>query len=178
MCPKKRKKELISVSNTEYDDSHGGQSSGSDNSEAVSDEAMQSVSRKEVEQISADELWLEAMKRLATAVRQNAMSKIDDDLRSDSNGAESVPSSGRRGADDLSGSAYLSLDETDGDGGGEEADLVDIVRRQWRLIAGIVAIASILGGVILSQLTPMYSAAARLVIEPQRQTLPGLEAIL
>jgi succinoglycan biosynthesis transport protein ExoP len=60
----------------------------------------------------------------------------------------------------------------------EEADLFDIVRRQWRLIGAIVGAAMIVGAAILWQLTPLYTAHAEVIIEPQRPTLATLEAIL
>ena len=60
----------------------------------------------------------------------------------------------------------------------DETDLLDIVRRQWRLIGVIVGVTTIMGAVVLSQLTPMYTANAEVIIEPQRPTLPALETIL
>ena len=61
---------------------------------------------------------------------------------------------------------------------GDVVNLADILSRQWLPIAAIVAISLILGGAILSQLTPMYTAEAELIIEAQRPALPTLEAVL
>jgi capsular exopolysaccharide synthesis family protein len=63
-------------------------------------------------------------------------------------------------------------------GDGDVIDLADILSRQWLPIAAIVALSLIVGGAILSQLTPMYTAKAELIIENQRPALPTLEAIL
>lgn len=60
----------------------------------------------------------------------------------------------------------------------DETDLLDIARRQWWLIGAIICVAMIAGAAILLQLTPLYTANAKVIIEPQRATLPALEAIL
>jgi capsular exopolysaccharide synthesis family protein len=63
-------------------------------------------------------------------------------------------------------------------GDGDVSDLADIVSRQWLPIVAIIVVATVLGGIVLSQLTPLYKARAELVIEAQRPALPTLEAVL
>ena len=60
----------------------------------------------------------------------------------------------------------------------DETDFLEIIRREWWLIAAIIAAAMIAGAGILSSLTPTFTASTEVIIEPQRQTLPALEAIL
>lgn len=72
-----------------------------------------------------------------------------------------------------------NADGTTPAGGDDEViDLADILGRQWLLIAAIVAVSLIVGGTMLSQLTPMYTAKAELIIETQRSALAILEAAL
>ena len=61
---------------------------------------------------------------------------------------------------------------------GDISDLADIASRQWLPIVAIILVSTVLGALTLSQFTPMYKARAELVIEPQRATLPTLEAVL
>lgn len=77
-------------------------------------------------------------------------------------------------AHDLDDAIPSSLAREDGD----VINLADILGRQWLPIVAIVAISLIVGGAILSQLTPMYTAEAELIIEAQRPALPTLEAVL
>ena len=93
--------------------------------------------------------------------------------------SERIHSAGNRGSAESSGGTFESASIVGPAGhNAEETDLFDIVRAQWRLIAAIVVVAMIVGAAVLSQLTPLYTANAEMVIEPQRPTLPALEDIL
>ena len=63
-------------------------------------------------------------------------------------------------------------------GDGDVSDLADIVSRQWLPIVAIILVFTVVGGIALSQLTPLYKARAELIIEAQRPALPTLEAVL
>ena len=78
-------------------------------------------------------------------------------------------------AHNLNDAVPTSLASEDGD---DVVNLADILGRQWLPIAAIVAVSLVVGGAILSQLTPMYTAEAELIIEAQRPSLPALEAVL
>lgn len=132
----------------------------------------------EADRIRASEL-------LTIAARQPSESGGDhgDDNRASSipagaksiNLAEMAP--GTEFPDDTIESPPAAVPDRVGDNS-DETDLLDVVRRQWWLIGAIIAAAMIAGAVILSQLTPLYTATAEIIIDPQRPTLPALEAIL
>jgi capsular exopolysaccharide synthesis family protein len=81
-------------------------------------------------------------------------------------------------------SIEFTLDSADADlarptgGDGDVVNLTDILGRQWLPITAIVALSLVVGGAILSQLTPMYTAKAELIIEAQRPVFPTLESVL
>lgn len=180
----KNKNEAITDSDNEQDNDHDTESSRFGIAESPSDLDMRSDSREDEEPVSTDEFWLEAMRRVAIAIRQDAMSGKqamgDGDQRSATFETESLRAALKEDSLESRGGRVETAPAVSeaADDNASEADLLDIVSRQWRLIAAIVGVITILGAVILSQLTPLYTASAKVIIEPQVPNLPGLEAIL
>ncbi len=128
---------------------------------------------------------IRALQRLSLARRQHSNSGGDhgDDVGKSSRpaGLWSMRSAAKEDGTELLNDSFestvASIPELVGNNS-DETDLLDIVRRQWWLIGAIIGVAMIAGAAILLQLTPLYRASAEIIIEPQRPTLPALEAIL
>lgn len=68
-----------------------------------------------------------------------------------------------------------------GESGSIEIDLRELLRKLWRhrgMIIGIVVVLMSLVAVILSQLTPLYTATAKVMINPRKAQTVNLEAAL
>src|SRR5215469_3060649 len=50
--------------------------------------------------------------------------------------------------------------------------------RQWKFITAIFAVTVLAVGVYTYTVTPRYTASAQVLLEPQREKAPGVEAIL
>jgi succinoglycan biosynthesis transport protein ExoP len=57
-------------------------------------------------------------------------------------------------------------------------EIFSFVWRQWKFIAVVVAVVLLIGVVSLLRQTPLYTATAQVLLEPQREKAPGAEAIL
>ena len=175
----------IADSDTEHDADHNAKSPQYGTAESISRQEMRSDSREEVEPISTDDSWREAKKRLSKTMIQssNAERRLlnDGDKSSRSFGSESARAvreeGSAKGPDDTLQSSYAPVPELAADTG-DEADVLEIIRHQWRMIIAIIGVTTILGAAILSLLTPLYTATAELIIEPKSPILPGLESTL
>src|SRR5258708_4935326 len=50
--------------------------------------------------------------------------------------------------------------------------------RQWKFIAAVVAVVSLVGIVLLVRQTPLYTATSQILLDRQKEKAPGVEAIL
>ncbi len=50
--------------------------------------------------------------------------------------------------------------------------------RQWKFIAAVTAVALLIGVVSLLRQTPLYTATSQVLLDRQREKVPGAEAIL
>lgn len=54
-------------------------------------------------------------------------------------------------------------------------EAISFVWRQWKFIAAFVGIALLIGVIVVLKQTPRYTATALVLLEPQKQTIPGTE---
>ena len=65
-----------------------------------------------------------------------------------------------------------------GEGGFDLRDAINFVWRQWRLIAGITALALVLGAAYLARQVPIYTASAQVLLDPRRDKAVGKDDVL
>lgn len=63
-------------------------------------------------------------------------------------------------------------------GGFDIHALVNFVWRQWKLIAGVTALAVLIGAVNIARTTPLYTATAQLLLDPRKEKAVGQDVIM
>jgi len=66
----------------------------------------------------------------------------------------------------------------DAGGGFDIHEAINFVWRQWRLIAGVAALALLIGAVHIARQTPLYTAIAQLLLDPRKEKAVGQDAIM
>jgi exopolysaccharide transport family protein len=57
-------------------------------------------------------------------------------------------------------------------------EAINFAWRQWKFIAGVAALALLIGALYIARQTPLYTATAQLLLDPQREKMAGLDPIL
>jgi len=57
-------------------------------------------------------------------------------------------------------------------------EAINFAWRQWKFIAGVAALALLMGMLHVARQTPLYTAAAQLLLEPQKERLTGQDPLL
>lgn len=57
-------------------------------------------------------------------------------------------------------------------------DAINFVWRQWRFIAGVVALALLIGALYIARQTPLYTADAQLLLDPQREKIAATDPVV
>ncbi len=70
------------------------------------------------------------------------------------------------------------LDAGEGEHGLDLREILSFVWRQWKFILGVTGVVLVIGIVSLLRQTPLYTATAQVLLDPQREKAPGTEAIL
>jgi exopolysaccharide transport family protein len=63
-------------------------------------------------------------------------------------------------------------------GGFDPREAINFVWRQWRFISGVTALALLIGALYIARQTPLYTASAQLLLDPQREKITGQDPIL
>ena len=72
---------------------------------------------------------------------------------------------------------YVSADSHD-TGGFDPREAISFVWRQWRFISGVTALALLISALYIARQTPLYTASAQLLLDPQREKITGQDPIL
>jgi polysaccharide biosynthesis transport protein len=70
------------------------------------------------------------------------------------------------------------FDAGEGEHGLDLREILSFVWRQWKFILGVTGVVLVIGIVSLLRQTPLYTATAQVLLDPQREKAPGTEAIL
>jgi hypothetical protein len=70
------------------------------------------------------------------------------------------------------------FDGGEGEHGLDLREILSFAWRQWKFILGVAGIVLVIGIVSLLRQTPLYTATAQVMLDPQREKAPGTEAIL
>jgi exopolysaccharide transport family protein len=68
--------------------------------------------------------------------------------------------------------------ETHGAGRLDPREAIDFVWRQWRFISGVIALTLLISALYIARQTPLYTATAELLLDPQREKITGQDPIL
>jgi polysaccharide biosynthesis transport protein len=71
-----------------------------------------------------------------------------------------------------------ALDAGEGEHGLDLREILSFAWRQWKFILGMTGVVLLIGIVSLLRQTPLYTATAQVLLDPQREKAPGTEAIL
>ncbi|WP_051134090.1 polysaccharide biosynthesis tyrosine autokinase [Methylocystis sp. ATCC 49242] len=63
-------------------------------------------------------------------------------------------------------------------GGFDIREAINFVWRQWKLIAGVTALALLFGAVYIVRQTPLYTATAQLLLDPRKEKAAGQDVIM
>jgi exopolysaccharide transport family protein len=63
-------------------------------------------------------------------------------------------------------------------GGFDLRDAINFAWRQWKFIAGVAALTLLIGALYIARQTPLFTASAQLLLEPQREKATGPDPIL
>ena len=63
-------------------------------------------------------------------------------------------------------------------GGFDIREAINFLWRQWKLIAGVAALALFIGAAYVARQTPLYTATAQLLLDPRKEKAAGPDAIL
>jgi uncharacterized protein involved in exopolysaccharide biosynthesis len=72
---------------------------------------------------------------------------------------------------------YASAEGRDA-GGFDPREAINFVWRQWRFISGVTALALLISALYIARQTPLYTASAELLLDPQREKITGQDPIL
>ena len=75
-------------------------------------------------------------------------------------------------------SPIRTFDTTEGEQSFDLQEIISFVWRRWKSIASIVGATLLVGAVHLVKETPLYTATAQVLLEPQKEKAAGTEAIL
>src|SRR6266478_1991831 len=71
-----------------------------------------------------------------------------------------------------------TLDTTEAERRFNLREVVSFVWRQWKFIGSVTGMVVLIGLIALLRQTPLYTATAQILLEPQKEKAPGAEAIL
>jgi polysaccharide biosynthesis transport protein len=71
-----------------------------------------------------------------------------------------------------------TLDTTEAERRFDLREVVSFVWRQWKFIGSVTGMVVLIGLIALLRQTPLYTATAQILLEPQKEKAPGVEAIL
>lgn len=57
-------------------------------------------------------------------------------------------------------------------------EAINFVWRQWKFIAGVTALAVLIGAIYIVRQTPLYTASAQLLLDPRKEKAAGQDAVL
>lgn len=63
-------------------------------------------------------------------------------------------------------------------GGFDVREAINFVWRQWKLIAGVAALVTLLGALYIAKQTPLYTASAQLLLDPRKEKAAGQDMTL
>jgi polysaccharide biosynthesis transport protein len=63
-------------------------------------------------------------------------------------------------------------------GGFDLREILSFAWRQWKFILGVAGVVLVIGIISLLRQTPLYTATAYVLLDPQKEKAPGTEAIL
>jgi len=71
-----------------------------------------------------------------------------------------------------------TLDTTEAERRFDLREVVSFVWRQWKFIAAVTGMVLLIASIGFLRQTPLYTATAQILLDPQREKAPGVEAIL